>query len=122
MVKHCCKDIANNLYCTNSQDICNNKKTDDGKVVYFSARFREYGLPVKNSEKIASSYITIDYCPWCGTKLPESKRDEWFDELEKLGYESPFEQDIPSDYQSEKWYERTKKTRDGSVSSDKTTE
>ena len=29
--------------------------------------------------------ITINFCPWCGTQLPESLRDRWFEELELLG-------------------------------------
>lgn len=118
MVKHCCKDMEDNLYYTNIDDICDDTKTDDCKVVYFSARFREYGLPVKDCEGIASSYILVEYCPWCGKKLPNSKRDEWFEKLEELGYDSPFEQEVPIEFQSENWYE--KKTGIDSMSSSKT--
>ena len=78
-------------------------------MIYFSARFREYGIPVKNCEKIASSYITINVCPWCGKRLPSSKRDEWFDRLRKMGYNSPLSQKIPSQFESDDWYSKKKR-------------
>jgi hypothetical protein len=30
---------------------------------------------------------TIEYCPWCGARLPSSLRDEYFERLEQLGLE-----------------------------------
>ena len=109
MVKHCCEDMCNNIYVTNEHDILDDTKTDECKVIYFSARFREYGIPVKNCEKIASSYITINVCPWCGKRLPSSKRDEWFDRLRKMGYNSPLSQKIPSQFESDDWYSKKKR-------------
>jgi len=29
--------------------------------------------------------IKIDYCPWCGTKLPLGLKQAWFDELDERG-------------------------------------
>jgi len=63
--------------------------------------FNEYGLIVHDG---GSSSITIEFCPWCGTQLPESLRDRWFDELEALGFDNPFEQDIPKKYKTNEWY------------------
>ena len=48
-------------------------------------------------------YIIIEFCPWCGKKLPNSKRNEWFDEIEKLRIE-PSSEDIPEKYLTKKWY------------------
>lgn len=100
----CCNDMKCHIY-----NILENKIYDDGdvtdKVVFYSSRFNEYGIPIKDGMNgKATSYITIKYCPWCGKKLPESKRDEWFDQLEKLGFDSPFTQDIPPEYNSSEWY------------------
>ena len=39
-------------------------------IVYFS-KYDEYGIPIRDG---GSSIVTIHFCPWCGTKLPESKR------------------------------------------------
>lgn len=40
-------------------------------LIYYSHTFDEYGLIIHDG---GSSFITIDFCPFCGTKLPESKR------------------------------------------------
>lgn len=99
---YCCEDMAKKVL-----DCCNeDKKSDDENlVVYYFSNVREYGIPVRNGEVGYSSYIMIEYCPWCGKKLPESKRVEWFEALEKLGYDSPFEQDIPDSFKCSDWYE-----------------
>jgi hypothetical protein len=70
-------------------------------ILYYSPQFDEYGIIIHNG---GSSYIGIDHCPWCGTKLPESKRDLWFGRLDSLGYDNPAEQDIPSEFLTEKRY------------------
>jgi hypothetical protein len=41
-------------------------------LIYYSDRFQEYGLIIHDG---GSSYTRINFCPWCGTKLPESKRE-----------------------------------------------
>ena len=72
-------------------------------VVSYSEVFDEYGICIHDG---GSSNITINFCPWCGKKLPESQRQRWFDELEKLGYFSPlFDDTIPSKFKSSKWRE-----------------
>ena len=70
-------------------------------LIKYSEKFDEYGVIIHDG---GTSSITIEFCPWCGSKLPESKRDQWFDELEKLGYDEPFEQEIPEKYKSSEWY------------------
>ncbi|MBP2097330.1 DUF6980 family protein [Enterococcus rivorum] len=50
------------------------------------------------------SYILIDHCPFCGKILPESKRNQWFNELEELGLDDPMSdiKNIPEKYKIEK--------------------
>jgi len=72
-------------------------------LISYSAKFDEYGIIVHDG---GSSSISIDYCPWCGSKLPESQRDRWFDQLEKLGITDPSEEKIPEAYTDGRW--RTK--------------
>ena len=103
MMKMCCKDMLENIYYTD-----NNKDNQTDKVVYYSSKFNEYGLPIHDGENgRATSYIQIQHCPWCGKKLPESQRDEWFDCLERLGFDSPLESldEIPSKFKTSEWYE-----------------
>jgi hypothetical protein len=70
-------------------------------VIYFHPRFREHGIIVHDGSK---SYLVIQYCPWCGKRLPKSLRSDWFAELEKLGFEDPMNENIPAAYRSDKWY------------------
>lgn len=41
------------------------------KLIYFSEKFDEYGIIVHDG---GSSFSVISYCPWCGSKIPLSKR------------------------------------------------
>ena len=72
-------------------------------VVYYS-KFREYGVRMLDG---GSSYIVIAFCPWCGTRLPSSMRDAWFDELETLDLE-PESPELPNAYRSDSWSGRAK--------------
>ena len=63
---HCCLTMDRGL-------------VSDTKVLEYSPEYREYGVKVPKS----TSYIMMDYCMFCGKKLPLSLRDEWFDILEK---------------------------------------
>ena len=46
-----------------------------------------------------SSHVVIQFCPWCGEHLPESKRARWLEELEKRGLH-PLEDPVPPEFQS----------------------
>ena len=72
----------------------------DNLIIYF-AKFDEYGIIIHDG---GSSVLTIAYCPWCGCKLPDSKRDRWFDELATKGYAAPPQQEIPPEYETDAWY------------------
>ena len=107
MVKMCCEDMRENSYCIDQKNTCSENGADD-KLIYYSSRFDEYGIPVRDGEKgKANSYILIQFCPWCGKKLPQGRRDEWFECLEKLGFDSPFEDfdKIPSKFKTSEWWE-----------------
>ncbi|TRW89323.1 hypothetical protein [Flavobacterium sp. GT3R68] len=68
--------------------------------IFHNEKFDEYGVKIWDG---GTSCILIDFCPWCGEKLPNSKRDQWFDEIEKLGID-PWNGEIPEKYQTDKWY------------------
>ncbi|MFA0961229.1 hypothetical protein AB9P05_05455 [Roseivirga sp. BDSF3-8] len=91
--ENCCKDACNHIGLINEID------NPDVLVVY-NSRFDEYGIPVRDG---GESYVLINFCPWCGIKFPESKRDQWFDELERLGYNSD-DFDIPDKFKSNDWF------------------
>lgn len=74
-------------------------------LIWYEEKFDEYGLIVFDG---GQSYVIIDYCPWYGKKLPESKRNIWFEMLENEGCDQPLEQNIPEIYKTAKWYKSIK--------------
>jgi len=91
--------MKNTKYCCQTMD----DAIKETFSVKYNEKFNEYSIPCFDSP---GSVLCLDFCPWCGTKLPDSKRDEWFARLESLGYESPFENfdDIPLEYKTSEWY------------------
>lgn len=98
-MKHCCEMMETQI--NNKCDQHEDPFDCPNNLIYYSVRFDEYGIIIHDG---GSSYSHIHYCPWCGTKLPFTKRDLWFDLLEELGFNTPFEQDIPEDFTSDRWY------------------
>lgn len=99
MKTHCCQRMAEavNYNCEQHSSPFN----CPDHLIYYSDKFDEYGIIVHDG---GMSYVLIHHCPWCGTKLPASKRDLWFEEIEALGFDDPLTQDIPEKYQTDKWY------------------
>jgi hypothetical protein len=74
---------------------------DPDLPVVYSAKFREYGVRILDG---GSAVQMIRYCPWCGTRLPISLRDQWFDRLEEMGVDPLDESAIPDSFNDERWY------------------
>ncbi len=87
---HCCSQMERHI---------DNKELS----LIFIPKFREYGILYTDG---GTSFQVIGYCPWCGSRLPESLRDEWFDAIENMGLE-PDDENIPEEYLSEEWYSDT---------------
>lgn len=101
--RHCCEQMTEriNYRCSQHPDVFD----CPDNLIYYSPRFDEYGIIIHDG---GPSYITIKYCCWCGAELPKSKRDEWFDRLEALGFDNPTEQDIPKEFLTSEWYEKAR--------------
>jgi len=69
--------------------------------ILYTRHFDEYGIKIMDG---GSSSILINVCPWCGEKLPESKRERWFVELEQLGFIRPEFEEVPKKYQTDEWF------------------
>ena len=92
-MKHCCDQMQ--------------RMIDEEKSIVFIPEFREYGVPVRDG---GSSFLEMEYCPWCGVKLPGSLREEYFDLLEKSGIPYPCPQDqLPEAMRSDKWWQGDEK-------------
>ncbi|MGW5481912.1 DUF6980 family protein [Streptomyces sp. NPDC004008] len=97
MTRHCCAAMTDrvNRECERHDDAF----ASPDALILFTARFREYGLVVHDG---GTSSIGIDFCPWCGQRLPESQRDRWFEELESRGID-PWNDEIPAEFQDDRW-------------------
>jgi hypothetical protein len=67
-------------------------------ITYFP-KFREFEILVEG-RPIGEA---IEFCPWCGARLPKSLRDPYFDHLETLGLE-PESNELPLDLRSDAWW------------------
>lgn len=98
LVTHCCAAMGMAL-----DHSCEQHPTPfdcPDTVLVYNEPFNEYGIPVRDG---GESYVLVTHCPWCGGKLPESRRNAWFDETDKLGLaESPFA-DIPENFLTAAW-------------------
>lgn len=72
--------------------------------VNYNKKWREYSIRDFSSTSVS----LMVFCPNCGTKLPSSLRDNWFDILEKeYGIDDPMEDDkkkVPKEFLSEEWW------------------
>lgn len=74
------------------------------KLIRYVPELDEYGIVVHDG---GSASVSIRHCPWCGTRLPESKRDRWFEELKRLGFPDPWDDlhSLPENYRTDEWYQ-----------------
>jgi len=92
----CCFDMDSML--ENQDDLYNIK---------YNSKIREYYL-----ESLPGPYImTIQFCPWCGLKLPRGLRDDWFDILEQEyslddpGWPEQLAK-VPAEFLTDEWWKK----------------
>lgn len=99
MDTHCCQSMKKAVSSPHEGADCH---ASPDCLIDYNCKFDEYGIVIHDG---GSSVLTIEFCPWCGSKLPESRRDEWFEELERIGITDPQDKTIPAKYLSNEWYE-----------------
>jgi hypothetical protein len=72
-------------------------------ILCYSPADDEYGIMVHDG---GDSYVTIQFCPWCGARLPASKFAQRLEALESLGFDEWDSPDIPDDYKTDGWWSR----------------
>jgi hypothetical protein len=70
-------------------------------AIVYDPRYDEYGVHLYDK-----SVLGIRHCPWCGTALPPSRREEWFRRLAEMGFHDPVDQFIPEAFRSDAWYRK----------------
>ncbi|RHZ35546.1 DUF6980 family protein [endosymbiont GvMRE of Glomus versiforme] len=96
MDKFCCDYLVSRL--------------SEGNVyIKYDSSFREFYLKRSDAKNVI--YL-IQFCPWCGKKLPKGLRNEWFDILEKEYkietdiFEWRENKDIPQEFKSDEWWKK----------------
>ena len=100
MRDHCCPALRNHLQVIVEAP---QEPVADRPVLY-DAVFDEYRLVI--ADRIPDR-TTITWCPWCGCRLPPSKREQWFAELDRLGL-APDDPAIPLHLQTDAWWSHPK--------------
>lgn len=97
--KHCCSDMdyyADSLY-RKEHDIIRYHPED--REYHFVLHGYDYGLETP-----------FAYCPWCGSKLPESLSEEWCKVIkEKFGLDEVFAEEwekLPEEFKTEEWWQK----------------
>lgn len=95
---HCCEDM--------------NQALADGRAaIRYSPKVREYSLPELGPESLVIHLI--QFCPWCGDRLPTPLRRELFNEVHRLlGIEANISDfhdrnpDIPQEFFTDEWWRK----------------
>ena len=95
---HCCDSMK--YHAVFKCQTCQDEYECADSIIIYSPKFDEYGLIIHDG---GNSKISIQYCPFCGVKLPESKRDQWVVILESKGI-NPWEDEIPAQYETYGWW------------------
>ncbi|MFR8143659.1 MAG: DUF6980 family protein [Clostridia bacterium] len=103
MSLYCCRRMEENVNQTCKEH--SNMFECLEQIITYNRKFNEYGIIIHDGGK---SYLLIEYCPWCGAKLPQSKRKLWFEQLYKLEYKNPLEENMPEEFQTDKWWRKDK--------------
>jgi hypothetical protein len=95
--QHCCLDLA---YAIARPRL--SPYQGPSVIVEWSAAWNEYRLPMAHD---GYTPTPIRYCPWCGTRLPPSRREEWYRALRGLGIDDPGEADaVPPAFETDEWW------------------
>lgn len=99
------------ICCTMLDDIIQSKEY----LIGYSPMFREFYMTLLDSRNDVGFFVgkqsrpmqCLNWCPFCGAKLPSSLRTEWHDILNDMGIEEPLFKDehcVPDDFTTDKWW------------------
>jgi predicted RNA-binding Zn-ribbon protein involved in translation (DUF1610 family) len=103
-IKFCCQDLPNksedgivHFYCTRTGET----------IIQYKPRSREY--LIIHSEELGTH---MEYCPYCGKKMPKELTDEWYDILEKeyglidVNPGDYHDKRIPKEFWTDEWWKK----------------
>lgn len=104
--EHCCG--AMNKY-------LDPETNDNCELLSYEPDTRSYYFTLHEDGKISFVILSLLYCPWCGTKLPEDLGEKMEEILEKeygitekdcnaQGWDD--EKDLPKEFQTDEWWKK----------------
>jgi len=93
---HCCLDMAYAI----SHPV-ETEHQGPNRVLDWIASWDEYLIPMPYDGYFST---LIRYCPFCGGRLPESKRTRWYETLWSLGFLDPGCEEIPTEFDTDRWW------------------
>jgi hypothetical protein len=98
---HCCEAMARAV--TTECEQHPDRFDCPDALLRYSERFCEYGIIVHDG---GTAVCLIEFCPWCGARLPASQRDRWFDEITRLGFSDHDDPAVPKRFHSDEWWRK----------------
>lgn len=99
-IQHCC-------------ELMNDFLEDSRIAILYLPMYRLYALPWLQKGKTISTVTKsqkIDYCPWCGKKLPKDLRNKWFEVLEQEYSLDPWNEEqlclVPEEFKTDEWWKK----------------
>jgi hypothetical protein len=93
---HCCLEMAYNL----AHPVLTPHQGKN-RVIDWIDSWDEYLIPISHDGYASTQ---MKFCPWCGSRLPVSKKEEWYRRLYALGFKDPGNESIPAEFESDKWW------------------
>lgn len=95
-MKHCCDNMEYYATIKNS-------------LLEYSPEDRGYNFLITHTTR--GTHQSMEYCPWCGTKLPEDLGEKWVAVIkEELGYDDPFFElgydNLPEEFRTDAWWKK----------------
>ena len=87
---------------------------EPNRIVLYKHVWRMFSIPYGESDSKGLG-VSIDYCPFCGTRLPRSLEDEWDTHLEdehglvwdeNKEYFDDFLKRVPDEFRSDEWWKK----------------
>ncbi|WP_341759046.1 DUF6980 family protein [Candidatus Tisiphia endosymbiont of Ptychoptera albimana] len=103
------------IWCCNKlHDESRELKSKNRKVehsVIYDAAWRDFAIKCIYCDIGGGNMLTeIMFCPWCGTQLPASLADTWYDTLEKeYNITDPTHHDrkkVPPEFKTDEWWKK----------------
>jgi hypothetical protein len=95
-------------HCCNNMDYYATTPTEEHELIRYHSEKREYTFMLHGYD--FGLQQEMSYCPWCGTKLPESLGEKWCKVVEEeCGVKEVFAEEwakLPEEFRTNQWWKK----------------